>query len=290
MANNSSINLESLVINTRTEAVYSAQESSLYLPGGIIPITPVPAGSSVLQVPYLAEASAAEVDISGNAFGSDDFTSNALTDTKNTFNVGVYAARTILRDLGGIDPMTVGTQLGKSVAKRFDQAVTALFDDFDTNTAITGSGSNNLLTVNDIFKAAATLRAKGVMGPLYGIFHPEQVYAIMTELTGTSFAASDAQNEAMAQGFIGRVAGVNMFQSAFITVDEGASGADHLWNGLVFERDAMAIGIQRGVNVEVARRAEAVGNDVVASLHAAVGVVDKNRGVHVQSTGFTVEI
>ena len=287
MANNSGINLESLMINTRTEAVYAAQESSLYLPGGIIPISSVPAGSTVLQVPLIAEASAAEKDISGAAFGSDDFTSNALTDTKRTFNVGVYAARTILRDLGGVDPMVVGTQLGKSVAKAFDQDVTALFDDFTANTAILGSGTNNLLKVNDIFRAASTLRAKGVMGPLYGIFHPEQVYAILTELTGSSFAASNAQNEAMAQGFIGRVAGVEMYQSAYVTADEGA--ADHLWNGLIFERDAMAIGIQRGVDVEVARRAEAVGNDIVASLHAAVGVVDQNRGVHVQSTGFVIE-
>lgn len=287
MSNNSAINLESLVVNTKTEAVYAAQESSLYLPGGLISITPVPAGSSVLQVPLIAQASAAEKDISGSAFGSDDFTSNALTDTKLTFNVGVYAARTILRDLGGIDPMVVGTQLGKSVAKAFDQDVTALFDNFTTHTAIEGSGSSKLLKVADIYKAVATLRGAGVMGPLKGVFHPEQVYALMQELNSTAFAASDAQNEAMREGFVGRVAGVEMYQSAYVTADEGA--ADHLWNGLVFEKDAMAIGIQKGVDVEVARRAEAVGNDIVASLHAAVGVVDGNRGIHVQSTGFTVE-
>lgn len=287
MANNSGINLESLQINTQAEAVYAAQESSLYLPGALIPIMTVPAGSSVLQVPLINSAAAAEKDIAGSAFGSDDFTSNALTDVRNTFNVGVYAARTILRDLGGIDPMVVGGQLGKSVAKAFDQDVTGLFDDFDTYTAIAGSGTNNLLKVNDIFRAAQTLRSNGVMGPLVGVFHPEQVYAIMTELTGSSFAASNAQNEAMAQGFVGRVAGVDMYQSAYITSDEG--GADHLWNGIVFEREAMAIGLQRGVTVEVARRAEAVGQDIVASLHAAVGVVDKGRGIHVQSTGFVIE-
>jgi len=51
----------------------------------------------------------------------------------------------------------------------------------------------------------------------------------------------------------------------------------------------MAIGIQRNVDIEMGRRPEAVGMDVVASLMAAVGVVDGNRGIHVQSTGFTVE-
>jgi hypothetical protein len=287
MANNSAINLESLMVNTRAEAVYAAQESSLYLPGGIIGMQNVPAGSSVLQVPVIDQASAAEKDISGSAFGADDFTSNALTDTSVTMNVGLYAARTILRDLGGIDPMVVGNQLGKSVAKKFDQDVTALFDDFTTHTAIAGSGTNNLLKVNDIFKAAATLRGAGVMGPLKGVFHPEQVYALLTELTGSSFAASDAQNEAMRNGYVGTIAGVEMYQSAYITVDEAAP--DHLWNGIVFEKDAMAIGIQRNVDIEMGRRPEAVGMDVVASLMAAVGVVDGNRGIHVQSTGFTVE-
>ena len=32
-------------------------------------------------------------------------------------------------------------------------------------------------------------------------------------------------------------------------------------------------------DIEVQRRAAAVGNDVVASIHAGVGVVDGNRGV-----------
>jgi hypothetical protein len=37
--------------------------------------------------------------------------------------------------------------------------------------------------------------------------------------------------------------------------------------------------MQKNADIEVQRRAAAVGNDVVASIHAGVGVVDANRGV-----------
>jgi hypothetical protein len=41
----------------------------------------------------------------------------------------------------------------------------------------------------------------------------------------------------------------------------------------------MRVAMFKNVDLEVARRAEAVGNDIVASLHAGVGVVDAARGV-----------
>jgi hypothetical protein len=47
----------------------------------------------------------------------------------------------------------------------------------------------------------------------------------------------------------------------------------------IFGADAMRIGMQKNVDLEVARRAEAVGFDVVASLHAGVGLIDAGRGV-----------
>jgi hypothetical protein len=49
--------------------------------------------------------------------------------------------------------------------------------------------------------------------------------------------------------------------------------------GYVFGRDAARIAMQRNVDIEIGRRPEAVGFDVVASVHAGVGVVDATRGV-----------
>ena len=44
----------------------------------------------------------------------------------------------------------------------------------------------------------------------------------------------------------------------------------------IFGQDAMRIAMQKNVDLEVERRAAAVGFDVVASLHAGVGLVDAN--------------
>lgn len=289
MANTNVYDLSALVTNTKASTVYAAHESSLYLPGGIIPIVSVGAGSITAQVPSLAEGSAAEVE--SGSFANDDFTANAVTGSAQNITASVYAARTILRDAGGVDPMEVGRVLGNSVAKKFDQGVTALFNDFTTgngsNAAVTGTGTSNALKVADMFKAAASLRGSGVQEQLTAVLHPEQVYALMGDLNSSSFAASDAQNEAMRNGFVGTIAGINVYQSSYVTADESAS--DHLWEGIVFGGDAMRLAIFNNVQVEVQRRASAVGNDVVASLTAGAGVVDYGRGVQVKSTGFTVE-
>jgi len=287
MSNNSGFNLESLMTPALAATVFAAQESSLYLPGGIIPMESVPAGSTVLQVPVLAKASAGEKDSAAAPFGSDDFTSTAITDSTVNIPMSVYARRTILRDVGGVNPATVGRQLGNAVAQSFDQDVTALFQTFVANTAVTGSGTNSALTIDDMFDAAAELRSNEVMGPLYAILHPRQTVNIKKTLNTAAFANADAQNEAMRSGYVGYVAGIQIFESSFITEDIAAP--DHLWEGLVFGEDAMRIGVQKGVDLEIQRRAEAVGWDLVANLHAGVGVVDQARGIVVKSTGTVVE-
>jgi hypothetical protein len=283
MANSSAFNLESLVVNTKAATVYAAHESSLFLPGAIIPQIAVPAGSITAQVPFLNTGSAAEVDASGAAFGADDFTSNAVTDSSKTITAKVFAARTILRDIGGIDPSEVGRVLGNSVSRKFDQAVAALMTDatLTTHAQINGSGGSNLLIANDIFKAAATLRGAGVGEKLYAVLHPEQVFELMKSITTSAFAGSNAQNEAMASGFVGYIAGVEIYQSSYIGVD----GQNNRL-GAVFGQDAFRIAMFKNVDLEVQRRASAVGNDIVASLHAGVGLVDPNRGVAIASAGF----
>ena len=287
MTVNSGFNLESMMAPTVAATVYAAQENSLYLPGGIIPMEQIPAGSTSLQVPVLAKASTAEVDSQAAAFGSDDFTSTALTDTTVTIPMSLYVRRTILRDAGGVNPSAVGRQLGSAVAQKFDEAVTALFQTFTTH-SITGSGTNSVLTVNDIVDAAQTLRANESMGQLYAVLHPYQVGNILKDINTAAFAGSDAQNNAMRSGFVGTLNGVAIYQSSFVTEDIAAP--DHLWEGIVFDEDAMRIGIQSNVSLEAGRRPEAVGHDLVASLAAGVGVVDLNRGVQIKSSGNTVEV
>jgi hypothetical protein len=93
----------------------------------------------------------------------------------------------------------------------------------------------------------------------------------MKAIGTNAYAGGDFQTEALRNGFLGTIAGINLFQSAFV---EGTTKM-----GYVFGRDAARIAMQRNVDIEIGRRPEAVGFDVVASVHAGVGVVDATRGV-----------
>jgi hypothetical protein len=157
--------------------------------------------------------------------------------------------------------------LGMSVAKAFDQAVyTAL----DSATASTADAVP--LSVDDIFDSVAQIRGNGETGRLFGVLTPAEAAVVLKEIGTAAYAGSDMfQAEALRSGMIGSLAGVQFFVSSYITTANTA--------GYIFGEDALRIAMQKNVDVEVARRAEAVGWDTVASLHAAVGLIDAGRAV-----------
>ena len=260
----SGFSLEGLVVPTKAATIYTAQEQSLFLGGQLIPMVNVPAGSQSAQVPVLGEVTASSItDDSANA----DLAAQVISDTVATIPVNLYAARSVVRDLGGIDPNELGRVLGNAVAKSFDTAVlTAMAANLTEST--TGSVP---MTADSIFDSVAQIRANGEMGQLFGILSTSEASNLMKALyTDGNFAGGDFQTEALRNGYVGSFAGVQMFQSALVP-------AAH--SGFIFGVDSCRIAMQKNADIEVQRRAAAVGNDVVASIHAGVGVVDANRGV-----------
>jgi len=259
----SGYSLEGLVTPTKAATIYTAQEQSLFLGGQLIPMVNVPAGSQSAQVPLLGEVSA--TTISSETAG--DLAAEVIGDTTATIPVDLYAARSVVRDLGGIDPVELGRVLGNSVAKAYDTAVlTALATD------LTASTTDSVpMTGDSIFDAVAQIRGAGEMGQLVGILSTAEAANLMKNLfANANFAGGEFQTEALRNGYVGTYAGVQMYQSALVP-------AAH--SGFIFGPDAARLAMQKNVDIEVARRAAAVGNDVVASIHAGVGVVDANRGI-----------
>lgn len=260
MAYNSPYNLESLVVNTKASAIYTAQETSLFLGGLLIPQIQVPAGSIAAQVPLLGSVTATKISSEGV---TDDVAATAISDTNNLITANIYAARTVLRDLGGVDPMELGRVLGNSVAKAFDTDVFAALN------GLTASADTDSLDVDDIFDAVAQIRGAGEFGALNGVFSPAAAAELAKAIGSSAYAGGDFQTEALRNGYVGTIAGVRVFQSAFVTSAKG----------YIFGSDSARIAMFKNVDLEVARRAEAVGNDLVASLHAGIGLVDATRGV-----------
>lgn len=270
MAYNTAYDLESLVVNTKAATVYTAHENSIFLGGNIIPQVAIPAGSTTAQVPLMGSVSAQKLT-SADPDAIDDFTALTVTDTKKTIEADIYAARHVLRDLGGIDPQETGRVLGNAIQSKFDIDVMGVVGTLTGQEITEGD-----LDVAEITKAVGTIRGNGETGPLVGIVGAGSYAALMNNIGSQAFAGGEFQNSAMRNGFFGSIAGVNLFISSYLdATNTGVTGA----KAAIFGADAMRIAMFKNVDLEIQRRAEAVGFDIVANLHAGVGLVDANRGV-----------
>lgn len=272
MAYNTAYDLDSLVVATKAATVYTAHESSMFLSGGLIPMVNLPAGSISAQVPVMGSVTAQK--LTSASHNVDDFTALGVTDTKVTITANIYAARDVLRDLGAIDPAELGRVLGNGIQTAFDKDVALVMGSLTAQEITTGD-----LDLEEIFKAVGTIRAAGETGQLYGVVSATAYAALMGSIGNAAVAGGDFQTQALRTGFLGSIAGVQCFVSSYLTsANTGVTGTKMA----IFGADAMRIAMFKNVDLEVQRRAAAVGNDIVASLHAGVGMVDATRGVLIQ--------
>ena len=270
----SGLNLDAMMVPVRAATVYAAQESSLYLPGAIVPIVNVPAGSATAQVPLMGSVTATVISSEGTGTDPQDFDTVLPSDTKRTITLDLHAARTVLRDLGGIDTADMGRILGNAIAKSFDKAVTTEFKNLTTQEM---AGSSATLALSHIFDAVGTIRGNGETGQLFGVVGTNQYASLLAAIGSTSFAGGEFQNTAMRNGYFGTIAGVQMFVSSYVNNTD--MGVTNNPAAAIFSADAVKAAMQGGVNIEVARRPEAVGFDIVASAAAGAEAIDGNRGV-----------
>ena len=266
----SGINLDAMVVPVQAATVFAAQENSLYLPGLLIPTVEVPAGSASAQVAVMGSVTAAS--ISAEAAPGVDFETLLPSDTKKPITLDLLAARTVLRDLGGIDTNDMGRIMGNAIASKVDALVSAKLGQLTAQEATT-----NLL--DELYEAIGTIRAAGETGPLNCVVSAAAYQGFMTVIGSSAFAGGETQNAAMRSGFIGMIAGTPCYVSSHLN-DTNTGLTDTKF--AVFSGDALRMAMQGGVNVEVERRAAAVGNDIVASAAFGVDVIDATRGVVVQ--------
>ena len=136
--------------------------------------------------------------------------------------------------------------------------------------------SGNLDT-DEIFSAVGTIRGAGENGKLFGIVSTDAYANLLSSIGSNSFAGGEFQNSAMRNGFFGNIAGVECYVSSYLNNTTLGSAVNPKM--AIFSEDAMRMAAQGGVNVEVARRPEAVGFDVVASMAQCAILVDATRGV-----------
>jgi hypothetical protein len=269
MAATTSTTLDDLFANIIAQARFTAEEESLML-GLVTQYNIGDEAGKTIQVPkYPAITAAALTE-------GTDMSSTTVSTSSVNITVGEVGAQVVLTDLAamgaGNPAEELGTVLGNSIATKMDVDLIALFDGFSS--ALGGAGTE--ITVADLFKAAATLRTNKAQGEIFAVVHPYQAYQLKANLTNT-FANPNggvAQNTAMVNAYVGTIAGMDVYESANITID----GSDDA-KAAVFSREALAIAMKRDFQIEAQRDASLRAFELNATAIYGVGELDDTYGV-----------
>ena len=212
-----------------------------------------------------------------------DATNVAITATSKTFDADEIAALVTLTDTArdSADDDTaasIGRIIGETIARKIDTDIAALFAGFSQE--VGGGATPPELTADLIFQAVAKLRTQSVTGPYVGVFHPNQMYNLKKTLANAGAAnvpsLSDVGNQALMEGFIGRIAGVDLYESAVVTGD--STGA---YSGAIMHPDAIAYCLKKDITIETQRDASLRATEIVGSMTFAVGELQDLHGVRV---------
>ena len=272
MANEStSSTLSELYTEIVAEALFVASEQSIMRP--LVKNYAISGGGKSVEVPIYAAVSAAAVN------EATDLSNTAINPSSVTITASENGIMTTLTDLArNSAPRNVAADIGKlfgeAIAKKIDTDLTALFDGFSTAVG----AADAALTVAKLFESVANLRNSAVpINDVSAVLHPMIAYDLKANLTNT-FAnsnANDLANEALRNGFVGRITGVPIFETSNLA-NTGTTG-DYK-NG-VFHRDALGLAMMQDLKIETQRDASLRADEIVATAVYGVGELHDSYGV-----------
>ena len=278
MANETtSSTLSELFENITQEAIFTFQETSVMRP--LVTLYPIVGSGKTVEVPVYPAITASAVN------EATDLTNTAVNPTSETITASEVGVMTTLTDLArdsasrnvGAD---IGKLFGEAIAKKVDTDLATLLDSFTTTLDSAGGVE---LTADKLFQAQAILRSLNVPAPYYGVFSPKAVFNLKKTLTAAGYntnanAISDIGNEALTNGYVGRVAGIDIFENANIAINANDDSA-----GGVFHPMSLGLALKEDFKVETQRDASLRGTEIVASICYGTGVIKNNYGVRVIS-------
>lgn len=271
MSNTSSINSE-LFANLVGAAQYQAYESSIARQ--LVTVFDMPANAGkVVQVPVWASVSATNISDESAASAADTNTTSASITL--TEHVVYHRVTDMLRDSSVGNVMAqLGDQSGRAIAESMDKQVFDLFSGFTEG----GPGAGNELTVDHILKAVASLRSAKLVGPFYAVVNPKVAYALKKDLIGStnpgSAGLSNVGNAVLQGGYIGTVAGVQIFESGLVSIDGSGDAV-----GAVFAPGAIGHAMRGTIVMEEQRQAAARATDIVLTANAGAAIINSAYGL-----------
>ena len=222
-------------------------------------------GSTHVQFADYTKLATSDVGTPGD--GADETTVTSVTTAARTATISEHVIRADVSDLavmGNAEDLTgnVGAVLGNAVAAKLDDDLVELGKGFSQTVA----GAGTALAISHIFDSMRQLRAAGAPMPYSLVLSPKQVWGAKglisllhdDAVTGTNSKPMSLMGnkgeEAMATGFVGSIAGFNVYWSDQIDEDV-SSGGDAA--GFAFSKGAigLAVGVDGLFRLETERNA-----------------------------------
>ncbi len=265
--------LDDLFENITAEAIFTFQDTGVVR--NLVTMYPITGSGKVVDIPIYPTVSAAAVN------EATDLTNTAVSTSNATITVGEKGIMATLTDMArNTASRNVGADLGRlfgeAIAKKVDTDLVALFSDFLTGNDLGSAGTE--LTADLLFKAQAILRSGGVPAPYSAVFHPKALFNLKKTLTqagyaGTATAISDLGNDVLRNGYIGTVAGIDVYEDANFTID----ASDDI-NGGVFHSSSIGLAMKQEFKIEAQRDASLRADELVATVVYGVGIAKDANG------------
>ena len=231
----------------------------------------------IASVPVYPKVSGLSAIAAGDSLSNTDIAATAVDITAAEFGAMASIQDIVVESSPLSVAQDTGKVLGDAVAQAMDEVIVDLFSSATTDVG-TSSGE---LTIDQILKAAATLRNKSVpMDGLVAVINPLAAYNLKKTLlnSGTNPSSNDLVNTAARNYFLGRVAGVDIYESASVDVDGTPSAVN-----AVFHKSAIGMVMKRDLRIATERDEALRGFKIVASAAFGANILDDNKIVKIAS-------
>ena len=266
--------LDDLIVPMIAEALFVASEASIMRP--LVRNYALPKNSGkVIQVPIYPVVAAAAVA------EATDLANTAISTSKADLTVAEVGVMTTVTDMAVNTSESdvvkdLGKLFGEGIARKMDADLMALFDGFSGAVG----AADAAITVAKIFEAVSKLKQSGVpSNDMACVLHPAVAYDLKANMTNT-FAnpnPTDVANEALRTGFVGQLAGVNVYESS--NMANTGTGGD--FKGGLFHKDALGLAMLQDIKIETQRDASIRGTEIVATAVYGVGELHDSYGIEV---------
>jgi len=284
MANQADINTQ-FYANFVADAEFAAYEVSVSRQLAKLFQVPMNAGK-VVQVPIWGQGSAQRITDESAASARDTTSSQALI----TLEEHVYYSRVtdMLKDSAYGDVMAQLAEVsGRAIGESLDTMAFSRFSSFNSDIGSTTTE----LTTELIMKAAATLRAQKVAGPLFAVCHPNAAYYMKKTLTqtipysgATGIAAlSPVGGQVQVSGIIGSIGGVTVIESPLVAAV--TTGGATAYRCGVFAPTALGIAERGGLRLDSLYLPQNRATDMNVVAVAGAAVLQATHGVAITAEG-----